>query len=258
MNLSDFDAAIRATFRPRETREDVVDYFQKKYPGTHIDKRGKVTYDWKSELVTALQPFTRGRLGLMQSRASVARRFQKRGEQEYHETSPSAKQQEEYRALGATLPGIPPDAIRISGTICIRYQDDPCEEREVDELFEGDDLDFLLQTVEPMQSIVNLYMEGPADYGLAGRPNEWISLIACECGTDCECNLEIEADEGEGPAGPINKGYSTKVTHPATRVVKGPRIKKAPRPTRVTRKGVPIYEGPPALTPDQVTEMFQT
>lgn len=177
----------------RKTREDVVDYFQEKYPGSKMNKNGKEIFEWHRKLAEEMQPFARGAKGQQMSIPNLMRRFQKRGGVDPFDKEPSRKQQAEYEALGATLPPmIPEGGFHITGTICIHYADDPCEERDIDIVIDGEDARKMVENPD-MQAIVNVYMEwgydGP-DAEAGGPP-----LTACAGGEDCEPDLSIEPIE---------------------------------------------------------------
>ena len=182
---------IKAVSTVRQSREDVIEYYQEKYSGQKVDKKGKITYEWKSRLVEDLQGFTTSKSGGLMEKKDIARRFQKdtkTGKMRYEVTKPTKSQQEEYAALGEYLPRKPPNAIRIYGDICVQYRDNPCETRYIDEVFEGKALNYLLQQMD-LQVVVNRYMEIALD-------DDEPTITACECGSDdCECDFQVEAVE---------------------------------------------------------------
>jgi ribosomal protein L25 (general stress protein Ctc) len=181
---------IKEISTPRQTREDVVEYYQEKYPGYKTDKKGNVTYEWKSKLVDDLQGFTTSKSGGLQSRASVARRFQTRGGKSWEDSSPSAKQREEYAALGEYLPKKPPSAVQVDGQVCVRYQDNPCEPRNISIILEGDEMKILLEQMD-MQVIINKYMVVDLD-------DDEPTITECPCNGDyCECDFTITPIEDE-------------------------------------------------------------
>jgi hypothetical protein len=180
---------IKAASTVRETREDVIEYYQERYPGQKIDKKGNITYEWKTHLVEDLQGFTTAKSGGLMAKKDIARRFQKdtkTGKMRYETSKTTKSQQEEYAALGEYLPRKAPNAIRVHGNICIRYMDNPCEPRYIDEIFEGEELKYLLQEMD-MQVIVNKYMEISLD-----EPEP--TLEECSCSDpDCTCDFDVEA-----------------------------------------------------------------
>lgn len=258
-----FARMVKNISKPRETRGEVVGYYQSRYPGVMRSKKGEPILTkkgeeiplWKSKLSEALQPFTVGKNGKPQVKDSIMRRFQARGAKRWEDIKPSKKQQEEYKKLGAKLPYLPPEeGINISGTLCMKYQDDPCEDRDFDIDMTDDDYEFFLQSYDP-QSIVNVYMMAPADYGLSdepGRQNEIPAMRACTCpqSADGECTWDIEiAPLGEGFAAPTEKPKPNKgFTSPVRRT----EIFKEKKPRKHIRR-----EGPAPLTPDEVTKLFQ-
>lgn len=164
---------IKELSTPRETREDVVEYYQEKYPE-----------NWSRKLAEGHQGFTTGKKTTFQSITSIQRRFQARGGKRWEDTNPSAKQREEYAAHGEYLPPKPPDAIRVDGNVCVRYQDNPCETRDISITLEGDEMKYLLETYD-MQVIINKYM-------LIDLDDDDPTIEECPCGgPECECDFEI-------------------------------------------------------------------
>lgn len=222
---------VKNISKPRETRDEVIGYYQSRYPGIARTKKGEPVLTkkgeeiplWKRKLAEALQPHTRNKKGEPQKLEYIQRRFQTGREKS---TRVSKQQQAEYKALGAKLPYIPPEeGINISGTLCMRYQGDPCEDRTFDIDMTDDDYEFFLQSYQ-LQSIVNVYMMAPADYGLSdepGRQNEIPSMWACECprSADGECTWDIEITplgeehQTSKPKPKPNKGFTTKPKRPS-------------------------------------------
>lgn len=164
---------VASQYKQLETRDEVISHYQKEYPGQKTLKNGQVRYDWKDKIVSdelALRPDAK--------RASIARRYQndkKTGKDRYLSTKPSKSQQEEYKALGETLPPVPPETInytvRVTGEIRISSS---C--RTVDfEITVGAPSDYSLQgqnaqdfTEEPnVEALVLAYWQGD-DPGYAG------------------------------------------------------------------------------------------
>jgi hypothetical protein len=185
----DMAARIKAISKPRETREEVIAYYQGRYTGQKADKNGKITYEWKTKIVDALQKNVVDKKGNEYKKGSLQRRFQT-GRELAKKVQPH--QVEEYKTLGKKLPRIPPSAIHIHGEICVRYSDNPCESRSFDQVLEGDELDYFLAQMD-MQVLINKYMEIPVD-------QDEPTITECPCnGDDCQCDFEIEAiDEGVG------------------------------------------------------------
>jgi hypothetical protein len=246
----DLAKKIKDISRPRETREDIVEYYQEKYPGQKTDKKGKVTYEWKSKLVSDLQGFTTAKDGGLMKKKDIARRFENRRDKfgnvkRWEDTPPGPKQREEYKALGEYLPPKPPDGIHVFGNICVRYQDQPCESRNISVTIEGDEMQLLLETFD-MQIIVNKYMMIDVD-------DEEPTITECPCPPDrddqeeeekeseeeeeeekeetepayfdeCRCEFDIEPIEDETLSGILipqkptkpkpNKGAKTKTKYP--------------------------------------------
>ncbi len=175
---------IKAISKPRETREQVVDYFRDKYPGSKTQKGGKVIPEWKGKLSDVLEPYTTSKSGGPQKHEYIMRRFQARGGKSWEDTAPSKKQREEYKALGATLPRIPPTGIHVTGTVCVRYQDQPCEPRNISVVLEGDEMVILMETMD-MQVIINKYMMIDLD-------DDEPTISECPCnGDDCQCEFSL-------------------------------------------------------------------
>lgn len=248
----DLARLVKNISRPRETREEVVGYYQGRYPGFQKKKNGELALDakgnpkplWKEKLVDALYNNVVDKQGNQYKKPTLTRRFQT-GRELAKKVQPH--QVEEYKKIGSILPYIPPEGIRINGTLCMRYLDDPCEDRQFDIDMINDDLEFFLQSYE-LQSIVNVYMFTPAGYGLRGDPNEQLSMLACECpiSSDGECKWDITITSlGEGSSEykeekpKPNKGFTAPVRRPK-------------KPVKQVER-----EGPATLTPSQVTELLQ-
>lgn len=154
MTLSD---QVNAVGIPRTAREDIFAYYRAEYPGSKTLKSGKTAYEWQSQLATDLSQV----VGI--KRASVMRRFQKRGEKGATiEKAVSKGHEDEYQALGESLPPKPPDGgYHIKGVVWIKFSDGECEPRDVDEYITEDDATMLANAADAdlVQMIVNHYME---------------------------------------------------------------------------------------------------
>lgn len=157
MNLRE---EVNAVSHFRASREEIIDYYREEYPGSLTQRNGRVIEDWKGELAEDLQPYTANREGDPLSIASVRRRFQSGREQAPHV---SKRQQEEYRALGESLPPIPPPGgYLVTGTIHIRYSK-TCEVRELLGIYiVGADAELFAETAD-IQIVINIYNEMDAD-----------------------------------------------------------------------------------------------
>jgi len=253
----DLARLVKNISRPRDTREEVIAYYQARYPGYQKTKNGDLARDskgnpkflWKEKIVEALLNNVTDKKGNPYKRTTLTRRFQTGREST---TKVQPHQQKEYRTLGAKLPYIPPEeGIGITGQLCMHYADDPCEDRQFDIQMVGEDFDFFLQSYE-LQSIVNVYMFYPADYGMRDNPLEIPALWACECPGNQDCQWEniqvtpIEEGEVESKQEP-NKGYGSKSggSRPRRSKEKSPKKPRSPK----------TFERGPTLTPDQVTDL---
>ena len=151
----------------RETKQDIVDYYQHQYPG--LGKNG-----WKQHLVHDLAEFT----GMKPK--SLEKRFERR----LHNPEPRNAQQ--YKEFGETLPPMPPSGgYYIHGTIWILYSDGSCEEREIEEMITGEDAQTLLESTADsmLQQLINQYQNGDtqmAGPGPCGEPNLTVEPIEDE------------------------------------------------------------------------------
>ena len=98
-------AAIIAKTDPRymTSKAQIIEYYRDTYPGQKKDKRGEITYEWKTRIVSDLQGIAKNKQGEDMSRASIARRFQSGRESGAPTT---AKARAEYAAVGQKLPPI--------------------------------------------------------------------------------------------------------------------------------------------------------
>lgn len=168
----EFDAMLR-DINPRSW-EDVLDYYQKEYPGqqTRIYKKTgevKTVYEWQGKLATDLS----NKLGI--KRASVMRRFQ--GERA---GKVSSKQQAEYEELAEDLPPMIPDnGYHITGTIWVKYSEE-CVEREVDEFVSGEDAEGMIAADDMLQAFANYYNTGDVsegNYDVCDKPKLYIEAV---------------------------------------------------------------------------------
>lgn len=148
---------VRAVGTSRTTREDVFDYYRAEYPGSKTNKKGETIENWKGVYATD-QAHVSG-----VKRDSIMRRFQKRGENGATIDKPVSKAHEdEYQALGESLPSIPPDGgYHIEGEVWVKFSDGACEPRDVDLYIRGEDAAKLAKAAEAdlAQMVVNHYME---------------------------------------------------------------------------------------------------
>lgn len=182
-----YEAMVEAS-EPRETREDVVEYYQWKY--------GNNVASWGTPLAKDLQQYTKNKKGAPMEVRNIRRRFERRkGVDPLSKPVKSKQQIEEYKELGATLPPKPPkNGYRVTGVICVHYADDECEPRRLirnksEVQIKGDTA---MQFAEDphLQGIVNLYMGEAYD-------EEEPTLAACDGDGECETDLEIEPIEEE-------------------------------------------------------------
>jgi len=156
---------VRAYGRTRETPDEVFDYYKKEYPGSKTLKNGKVQYAWQGKLADDLSQV----LGI--ERKSVMRRFQG-----VRAGKVSKSQEDEYQALGQSLPLIPPEGRgHITGTIWVKYSED-CEDREVDiDLSHADVVRLFEMAVDEMiQAVANGYQSNqPGDVDIDFKGPDW-------------------------------------------------------------------------------------
>lgn len=172
-----FEDRVREASHRLGTEQEMINYFQEKYPGKKVQKNGKVIEEWKGKLADAIQPFTKDKNGNPVKRASIMRRFQG-GRQS---SKRKDQTQEEYKALGDLLPMQPPkNGYLIQGTICLKYSED-CEERYIDIEVTGEAAAALAKSASP-QLAINLYNKQKWDVSGA---------IASEC-MDEGCNGELD------------------------------------------------------------------
>lgn len=157
---------LRDVLEYPETREEIIEVYRERYPGVKTQKNGRVIEEWKGKLAADLEGMT----GI--SRKNLMRRFQNRGNKRWEDTEPSARQEEEYKKLGETLPPIVPHGgFHIWGIVWIKYSKE-CVDRDIDIYVTGRDAEFLAKTAE-VQVVINLYNEMPSDaQGYAECPDE--------------------------------------------------------------------------------------
>lgn len=151
---------------PRLSKQDVVDYYKEKYPGSKVDSRGRSIAAWRSHATTAYA----GATGL--SRASAAREFQGQ-----RAASSGRANKAIWEQIGEKLPPRPPDnGFRIYGTVWVKYSEE-CEERDIDETIAGKAamqlIDYAMNCEEQEatlhQAIINQYQNDDID---VKGPNE--------------------------------------------------------------------------------------
>jgi len=165
-----------AVSTPRQTKQEVIAYFRKEYPGVLSTRAGTRVEEWRSRLATAIQPFVGGK------RESILRQFQgARGGGE--KVTPKWKQA--YEDLGALLPPKPPaGGYHIFGEIWVKYSE-TCERRDPKHGVEisGKDASSFLKN--PEQALINIYNNEAVD-------EEEPSAEPCNLE---EWNIEVEAVE---------------------------------------------------------------
>jgi len=185
---------IYAAGTPRESKADNVEYYQEKYPG--LGKGG-----WKQNLIHDLlgqRDITRGSVGEKEYKRlakNMSRRFdsgEKNGKRGIN--NPEPRNAAEYKSLGATLPPKPPGGgYHITGTIWFKYADQPCEDREVDEIITGGQAQELANMAydDMLQSVLNHYMSNDGTKGSIHN-DEPMLATSSEC---AESDLTVEAIE---------------------------------------------------------------
>ena len=171
----DFYEKFQEVLEFRESRDEIVEYFQQKYPGV-VKARGKAHAKplWKEQLASRLSELT----GISQK--NLERRFEKRGDRRWQDIKPSAKQREQYKELGKLLPPImPPGGFHIYGTIYVQYSED-CAEREFDEIIYGGAAEYLVRSGGDIQVILNLYNDIPVEAPGASECPEQESILSVE------------------------------------------------------------------------------
>lgn len=148
--MPDLFTQVHAASIPLTSKADIVEYYKAEHPR-----------NWQASLVHDLHPFTH-----VKSEHNLARRFssgEKGGENRLARPG-SKKEQEEYRALGETLPRKAPEGgYHIYGTVWIKYSPGECEEREVDEYITGKEAQALakMASADMAQAVINHYNTDP-------------------------------------------------------------------------------------------------
>jgi hypothetical protein len=148
-----------------QTRTDVIAYFEARYPGERTLSDGTTRHEWKEKLTDALQTTVVDKNDRPYKRASLARRFQfdaRTGQERYKSARVTAKQQEEYKAVGALLPTIkarpPKGGYHVSYSGGVRFS--KCEAVDFDVDITGTDAQALAENPELLEDIVmSLYLE---------------------------------------------------------------------------------------------------
>lgn len=152
---------------PRESKADIVDYYQREYPGQGAK-------GWKQTLIRDLlernYDVTVGTVGKEEYRRqakNMAKRFDPQ-----RLNNPELRNAKEYETLGATLPPMPPEGgYHIFGTIWCKYSDDDtCNEREMDEYITGEAAEELanMSAAEMVQAALNAYQSQDGDIDFNG------------------------------------------------------------------------------------------
>lgn len=118
--------AVKAVTTPApQSRDEVVAWYAKKYPGEVITRKGgKPVAAWIDKLVSDLQTET----GL--SRPSLLRRFQARGERNWQDIQPSPAAKLQYKALGDKIgPRAPKNGYLVDFKGWLLFSN-TCEKRE--------------------------------------------------------------------------------------------------------------------------------
>jgi hypothetical protein len=185
---------VYAASRMRETKQDIMDYYQRRWP--NMGKNG-----WKQHLVHDLSEFT----GMKTK--SLEKRFDKQ-----RRNNPEPQNAEQYRAFGETLPPMPPSGgYHITGTMHILYSGGSCEEREVDEMITGEDAENLLAAAADnmLQMLINQYQNGDcqmAGPGPCGEPELTVEPIEDE---DAESPYRDRRGWGIGRQSEYTADYTT-------------------------------------------------
>lgn len=164
---------------PRETKADIIEYYYATYAGA-----------WRQTLIQDLL----GIRGVI--RDEIGDKEYKRQEHNLRRrfdpdriAKPEPRNAEEYRLLGESLPSMPPEGgYHIWGTVWVKYADNPCEEREVDEYITDEQAVELAEMAnkEVIQAVVNHYMTDGDIHDEEPR------LFAGDCQ---EPDLQVEAIE---------------------------------------------------------------
>jgi hypothetical protein len=90
------------SIQPPQTRDELVRYYKRRYPGTVKLKNGSLFPKWQDRLITDLVATT----GL--SRETIARRFRSRRGRDWQDISPSNAAAAQYKAIGDAIGVKPP------------------------------------------------------------------------------------------------------------------------------------------------------
>lgn len=154
--MSDIYEQIREAGTQRETKADIIDYYQQAYTGYG-------QHGWKQNLIHDLlrskdiTPNTVGEKEYARLTKNTAKRFDTQ-----RRDNPEPRNAAEYEALGEGLPPMPPEnGYHIFGIIYVAFSDGECEEREIDEYITGKAAEKLANSAEEdiAQRITNHYME---------------------------------------------------------------------------------------------------
>lgn len=141
---------IYAVSPRRETKSEIIDYYRETY-------RGRGQTGWKQRLVNDLSGITGMKPKNLERRFDPSR---------IGNVPRTRREREQYEELGDMLPPMPPEGgYYIHGIVWVRYADDPCEGREVDEYITGDQARQLLKMSvdDALQAVVNHYMNDTID-----------------------------------------------------------------------------------------------
>jgi hypothetical protein len=165
MDVMSFLEQVYDAGTPRETKADVVEYYQEKYTGS--GQKG-----WKQNLIHDLlgaRDITRGSVGDVEYKRlakNTARRFDPSRIE-----NPEPRNAAEYESLGETLPPRAPYGLHIDGSIYVTYSKDACVERIIEEDIVGDAAKalFLMAEEDMKQAIFNAYQsDGAGDIEFKG------------------------------------------------------------------------------------------
>src|SRR6266702_3097193 len=157
--MSDIYSQVLDESEPRETKADIVEYYQSTYPG--FGRGG-----WKQRLVNDMAAITGMKPKNLEKRFDPQRL-----------NNPEDRNADQYAELGEQLPPKPPEnGFHVEGTIWVQYSEE-CVDREVDFDIAGDEADELVRLAFAglgNQAIANSYNETDLD-----DPNSYAA-----CGDD--------------------------------------------------------------------------
>jgi hypothetical protein len=176
---------VLANSHYRETKADVVAYYQEKYTG--YGQQG-----WKQHIIHDLlgqQDITQNSVGKVEY-ARLAKNMARRFDPSRLDR-PEPRNADEYRALGETLPPIPDGRFHITGIIWFKYMDEPCESREVDEVLTYEQSQELagMAYQEMLQAVTNHYMSNDGTGGDI-HEDEPMLVSSQEC-ADSDLTIEV-------------------------------------------------------------------